>query len=106
MLRIGTWNFAGLCSERKQKEVGQAVEKLNLDVVAGQESWERDSSVVSVDGYKWFGKSHNNQKSLREMGGGGGGGVDFLVRECLADEVEFIRECVDEGPWGGGKHCV
>ena len=22
-LRIGTWNFAGLCSERKQKEVGQ-----------------------------------------------------------------------------------
>ena len=30
-LRIGTWNFAGLCSERKQKEVGQVLEKLNLD---------------------------------------------------------------------------
>ena len=25
-LRIGTWNFAGLCSERKQKEVGQVVQ--------------------------------------------------------------------------------
>ena len=25
-LRIGTWNFAGLCSERKQKEVGQVLE--------------------------------------------------------------------------------
>ena len=24
-LRIGTWNFAGLCSERKQKEVGRSV---------------------------------------------------------------------------------
>ena len=27
------------------------LEKLNLDVVAGQESWERDGSVVIVDGY-------------------------------------------------------
>ena len=27
-LRIGTWNFAGLCSERKEKEVGQVLEKL------------------------------------------------------------------------------
>ena len=61
-LRIGTWNFAGLCSEHKQ-EVGQVLEKLNLDVVAGQESWERDGSVVSVDRYKWFGKPRNNQKS-------------------------------------------
>ena len=49
-LRIGTWNFAGLCSERKQKEVGQVLEKLNLDVVAGQESWERGGSIVSVNG--------------------------------------------------------
>ena len=51
-----------MCSERKQKEVGQVLENLNLDVVAGQE---RDGSVVSVDGYKWFGKPRNNQKSLR-----------------------------------------
>ena len=94
-LRIGTWNFAGLCSERKQKEVGQVLEKLNLDVVAGQESWERDGSVVSVDGYKWFGKPCNNQKSLR-----GEGGVGFLVRECLVDEVEFISQVrYEESVW-------
>ena len=37
-LRIATWNFSGLCSERKQKEVGELLLKLNLDVVAGQES--------------------------------------------------------------------
>ena len=87
-LRIGTWNFAGLCSERKQKEVGQVLEKLNLDVVAGQESWERDGSVVSVDGYKWFGKPRNNQKSLR-----GEGGVGFLVRECLVVRLGMRRVC-------------
>ena len=94
-LRIGTWNFAGLCSERKQKEIGQVLEKLNLDVVAGQESWERDGSVVSVDAYKWFGKPRNNQKSLR-----GEGGVGFLVRECLVDEVEFISQVrYEESVW-------
>ena len=94
-LRIDTWNFAVLCSERKQKEVGQVLEKLNLDVVAGQESWERDGSVVSVDGYKWFGKPRNNQTSLR-----GEGGVGFLVRECLVDEVEFISQVrYEESVW-------
>ena len=71
------------------------LEKLNLDVVAGQESWERDGSVVSVDGYKWFGKPRNNQKSLR-----GEGGVGFLVRECLVDEVEFISQVrYEESVW-------
>ena len=75
------------------------------DVVAGQESWERDGSVVSVDGYKWFGKPRNNQKSLR-----GEGGVGFLVRECLVDEVEFISQVrYEESVSVGGegeKHCI
>ena len=46
--------------------------------MAGQELWERDSTV-SVDGYN--GKPRNNQKSLR-----GEGGIGFLVCECLMDE--------------------
>ena len=46
-LRIGT--FAGLCSERKQKEVGQIVVN---DVVTGQESWETDGFTVNV--YRWI----------------------------------------------------
>ena len=37
-LRVATWNFSGLCSDRKQKEVGELLAKHNLDVVAGQES--------------------------------------------------------------------
>ena len=85
-LRVGTWNFSGLCSERKQKEVGQVLNKLNLDVVAGQESWEREGYSISVDEYRWFGKPRSDQKSPR-----GEGGVGFLIRECLVDEVEFIR---------------
>ena len=37
-LRLATWNFSGLCSDRKQKEIGELLAKHNLDVVAGQES--------------------------------------------------------------------
>ena len=67
-------NFSGLCSERKQ-----------LDVVAGQESWEKEGKIIAVDGYTWFGKPRSNQKSQR-----GEGGVGFLVCEYLVNEVEFI----------------
>ena len=45
-LRIVTWNFSGLCSECKQREVGELSKMLNLDIVAGKESWE-----IAVDGY-------------------------------------------------------
>ena len=76
-----------MCSECKQKEVGQVVAKQNLYVLASQESWERDGSVVSVDGYKWFHKPRNNQNIPR-----GEGGVGFLVRECLVDEDEFSSQ--------------
>ena len=37
-LRVATWIFSGLCSDRKQKEVGEFLAKHNLDVVAGQDS--------------------------------------------------------------------
>ena len=43
--------------------------------------------MVNVDGYKWFGKPRIDQNSHR-----GEGGVGFLVRECIAEEVEFIRD--------------
>ena len=67
----------------------QVIEKLKSNIVAGQESWERDGSVVSVDG---FGKPRNNQKSLR--------GEGFLVRECLVDEVDFISQVAyEESVW-------
>ena len=84
-LRVATWNFSGLGSERKQKEVEELLAKNNIDVVAGQESWEREDTRIEAEGYKWFGKLRNNQTSQR-----GEGGVGFLVRECLVSEVEFI----------------
>ena len=76
--------IAGLCSERKQKEV---LNRVKVDIVAGQETWERKDKVVNVDGYKWFGKPSIDQNSRRGEGGGG-----FLVSECIAEEVEFIRD--------------
>ena len=76
-----------LYSERKQREVGKVLQRLNIDVVAGQESWEREGKTIAVDGYRWFGKPRENQSSRR-----GEGGVGFLVRECLVDEVEFVSK--------------
>ena len=57
-LRVGSWNFSDLCSQRKQKEVSEVLNKLKLDIVAAQESWEREGSVIEVQGYKWLGKAH------------------------------------------------
>ena len=84
-LRVGSWNISGLCSKCKQKEVSEVLNKHKLDIVAGQESWERESSVIDVQGYKWLGKPRKIQNSKR-----GEGGVGFLIRKCLLAEVEFI----------------
>ena len=35
-LRVGSWNFSGLCSQRKQKEVSEVLNKLKLDIVASR----------------------------------------------------------------------
>ena len=84
-LRVATWNFSGLCSDRKQKEIGEVLANNNIDIVAGQESWEKEDSRISVEGYKWFGKPRSNENSQR-----GEGGVGFLVRDCLVNEVELV----------------
>ena len=69
-LRVATWNFSGLGSEHKQKEIGELLTKNSIDVVAGQESWEREDTRIEVEGYKWFGKPRSNQNSHRREGRG------------------------------------
>ena len=50
-LRVSTWNFSGLCSERKQREVGELLQRLNIDVGAGQERGrERQLLLMAIDG--------------------------------------------------------
>ena len=49
-LKITTWNFAGLCSERKQKEIREVLNRVKPDIVAGQEMWKRKDKAVNVDG--------------------------------------------------------
>ena len=65
-LKVTTWNFSGLCSERKQKEVDEILSRLNIDLVARQESWEREGKNFVVDGYKWFGKPRKDQNNPEE----------------------------------------
>ena len=38
-----------------------------LAKVAGQESWEKEDTRISVEGYKWFGKPRSNQNSQRDV---------------------------------------
>ena len=106
-LRVGSWNFSGLCSQRKQKEVSEVLNKLKLDIVAAQESWEREDSVIEVQGYKWFGEPRKIQNSKK-----GEGGVGFLIREYLLAEVEFNTNInLEESAWikvrgGRGKESL
>ena len=94
-LRVGSLNFSGLCSDCKQKEVSEVLNKLKLDTVAGQESWEKEGSVIEVQGYTWLGKPLKIRNSQR-----GEGGVGFLIRECLLAEVEFITNVnLGESAW-------
>ena len=62
-----------MCSERKG--ISEVLNRVKVDMVAGQETWERKDKVVNVGGYK---KANSRR------------GVGFLVRECI--EVEFIRD--------------
>ena len=69
-LKVATWNFSGLCCDRKQKEIGELLAKHNLDVVVGHESWEKKETRIDVEGYKWFGKPHINQNNPKRGGRG------------------------------------
>ena len=48
-LRIGTWNFQGLCIHRKALERGEFLSKNHMDI-GGQESWELDRFKLFVSG--------------------------------------------------------
>ena len=75
-----------MCSDqRKPKEISEVLNRVKVDIVAGQETWEGKDKVVNVDGSKWFGKPRIDQNNHR-----GEGGVGFLVCECIVEEVEML----------------
>ena len=49
-LKIATWNFAGLCSERKQKEISEVLKRVKADIVAGQETWIKWLMLMGISG--------------------------------------------------------
>ena len=56
----------------------------NKDDCAGQESWEKEESKVSVDGTNGSGSLGESRR--------GEGGEEFLVKGCLACRVELIKD--------------
>ena len=62
-LRIGTWNFQGLCNDRKALEIGDVLRKIHVDIIGSQESWELESSkFLCLHAHKWFGKPREGIK--------------------------------------------
>ena len=55
-LRICTWNFQRLCSDRKALGIGEVLSKNHTDIIGSQESWELGNSKIYVPGDEWFGK--------------------------------------------------
>ena len=52
----------------KAEVAAEILSRLNIDIVAGQESWEREGKNNVVDGYKWFGKTLKYQSNPRGEG--------------------------------------
>ena len=50
-LRLATWNISGLCSENKQKEIADLLACNSIDIVAVQESWEKEDSKMDISGF-------------------------------------------------------
>ena len=61
-VRVATWNFSGICSQHKQKEVAGVLKKNNIDICAGQ-----DSSLVPrpLPLRTRLGRSHGKKKNLK-----------------------------------------
>ena len=45
-LRLAMWNVSGLCSECKQKAIADLLACNSIDIVAVQESWEKEDSKI------------------------------------------------------------
>ena len=96
-LRIGTWNFQGLCTDRKALEIGKVLSKNHIDIIGGQESWKLKiiPRFTCLRGYKWFGKPRESNKGKR-----GEGGVGFLISEPLLDDVTITKRLTVMKPYG------
>ena len=64
-LRIGTWNFQGLCSVRKASQIGEILSTNGMDILGGQENWELESSkflCLVINGLANLGKELKSSK--------------------------------------------
>ena len=61
------WNISGLCCECKQKEIADLPACNSIDIVAAQESWEKEDSKIDVHGYKWPRTSQRSQRGVSEV---------------------------------------
>lgn len=75
-LRVATWNCNGWCGS-KDVELHDVAVKLNLDVIAIQETHFSKDVSAQLHGYVWFGQNYEPRQR----------GIGFFVREELRDLV-------------------
>ena len=89
---MGSWNIQGLNSTRKQLELSEILEKISIDILAVQESWEIvGKPSFRVPGYLWFGKPRCKEPENSNLKRGEGG-VGFLIREGLQEVINIIYD--------------
>ena len=93
--KLGLWNVRGFApEERKGVKITEQVSKPDLDIVGNQESWEKEGGEIGCK--TWIGKTRIGHNSKNR----GAGGVGFLVKECLCDIIEGIKDTeFDESIW-------
>lgn len=77
IINLGTWNVRGTYEEGALKHLVEVMKKYKLDILALQETKQRDKVTMEVEGYMFFNSGVDNRNL----------GVGFLINSKLKKEV-------------------
>ena len=80
-LTIAALNARSLGSQGRLEEVSALLTDFKLDVLAINETWQREGETYEIQGYKYIGNPRKSKEKLR------GGGVGFFIAENLRFKV-------------------
>ena len=87
----GVWNVRGFVQRDYCRLRENVVTATDLDIVCLCETFLRNSEIISIEGYKWFG---HNRTNISKRAVRGSGGVGVLVKESMFDR--FSIDIVDK----------
>ncbi|MDA8031503.1 MAG: endonuclease/exonuclease/phosphatase family protein, partial [Alphaproteobacteria bacterium] len=87
----GVWNVRGFVQRDYCRLRENVITATDLDIVCLCETFLRNSEIISIEGYKWFG---HNRTNISKRAVRGSGGVGVLVKESMFDR--FSIDVVDK----------